>query len=86
MQPVTDQISPHMCVLKHTGFLLDRQSYKFLHADIEDSDQNARMRRLFSLRWVYMSEDTFSHVVVYLLIRGTHESSDVSFVDSTRII
>ena len=36
----------------------------FLHADTEDSDQTARMRRLIylSFRWSYVSEGTFPDV------------------------
>ena len=34
---------------------------KFLHADNEDSEQTARMRRLICLRWAHMSDGTFKH-------------------------
>ena len=44
-----------------TGSILDSQGWKFLLADNEDSDQKARICRLISLRWTYMSEGIFFH-------------------------
>ena len=42
----------------------------FLHTDNEVSDQTARMRRLLSHRWAYMSEGTFSQSVVHMIIES----------------
>ena len=62
----------HSLIRIFTGCILDSQGFKSLHADNEESDRRVYALANLILRWMHISEDTFSDVAVH--IRLCHRS------------